>query len=190
VTSLDELLEEGDRGRRQAAERSRGWRRQLGWAVKATLAAAALGAALSVVLLVLDIEMWYPLAAAGILAVLVLHRIVARLEVAPPHRRAEDPEREPDSADPDGLRPAVHQWQVRLGGDRAAAVRAGRALRPPLAELVDERLRQRHGCTRASDPGQARALLGERLWAYLADPAARTPSPRDLAAMLTVVEAL
>jgi hypothetical protein len=177
VTSLDELLDEGSR----EPVPQRGLP-HLRWAVKAVLASAALGAALAAVLIVLGFRMAYPVAAAGFLAALMLHRLVVGLRV--PRRRPEvdNLEREPGHRARDGLAPAVLQWHARLSRKRT--------LRPNLAELVDERLRQRHGCTLAGDPGRARTLLGEGLWSYLTDATARTPSPRDLAAMLTTVEEL
>jgi hypothetical protein len=187
LTSLDDLL---DRGSQEHRREGSALRRHLGWAVRATLTAAALGAALVVMLLVLGVELWYPLAAAAVLAALGLHRTVAGLRPATAGREVSDLERDPRERDPDGLAPAVHRWHAQLRWDRSGLWRSGRSLRPDLAELVDERLRQRHGCTRASDPDRARRLLGERLWSYLADPAARTPSPRDLATMLTTVEEL
>jgi hypothetical protein len=181
MTSLDDLLERGEGSGGRAVQPL--VRQHLAWAVKATLAAAALAAAVTVVLLVLEVRLWYPVVAAAILAGLVLHRLVARLGVRTPVREVGDLEREPGEGNPDGLGPAVHRWRTRLR-------RGDRTLHPHLAELVDERLRQRHGCTRGSDPDRARALLGERLWSYLADPAARTPASRELAAMLTTVEEL
>jgi hypothetical protein len=178
MTSLDDLL---DRGAREAATRRS--RPHLRWAVKAVLASAALAAALVVVLIVLGYRVSYPVAAAAMFAALTLHRIVVGLRV--PRRRprqVDNLEREAGQESRDGLPPAVLGWHARLSRKRT--------LRPSLAELVDERLRQRHGCTLAEDPGRARTLLGERLWSYLADPASRTPAPRDLAAMLTTVEEL
>jgi hypothetical protein len=177
MTSLDELLayETGEPARRASGRV--GW-----WALRAVVASAALGAALVVVLLVLGYELPYPTAAAGILAVLVLHRLVAGLGVRRRVRSATDLEQEPGRRGADGLAPAVHRWHVRM--------QRKRTLQPSLAELVDERLRLRHGCTRAGDPARARTLLGERLWSYLGDPGARTPSPRDFGAMLKTVEEL
>jgi hypothetical protein len=177
VTSLDDLL---DRGAPDSATRHP--RSHLRWAVKAALGSAALAAALVVVLIVLGLRLSYPVAAAGMFAALTLHRVVAGIRAPRRNRRVDNLEREPGQGHRDGLWPAVNRWHVRIGRKRA--------LQPSLAELVDERLRQRHGCTRAEDPGRARTLLGERLWSYLADPAARTPSPRELAAMLTTVEEL
>lgn len=177
MTSLDDLLE---RGAREPVPR-RGLP-YLRWAVKASVASAALGAALVAVLIVLGFRVAYPVAATSILAALTLHRLVAGLRVPRRPRQVGNLEREPGRTASDGLAPAVLRWQARL--------RRRRALQPSLAELVDQRLRQRHGCTLADDPGRARTLLGEKLWSYLADPAARPPSSRDLAAMLTTVEEL
>lgn len=177
MTSLDDLLDQGSR----EPVRRRGLP-QLRWAVKALVASAALGAALTAVLIVLGFRMAYPVAAAGILAALTLHRVVTGLRVPRRLRQVDNLEREPGRHATDGLAPAVLRWHARLS--RKRTLRAG------LAELVDERLRQRHGCTLADDPDRARRLLGERLWSYLADPTARTPSSRDLAAMLTTVEEL
>lgn len=179
TVSLDDLFEPAP----EAAPGERRRRPGRWWLVKAILASAALGAAVVVVLVVLGYEVSYPAAAAGILALLALHRLVTGLGVQRRLPRATDLEQEPGRrGGADGLAPAVHQWRVRM--------QRKRTLQPSLAELVDERLRQRHGCTRASDPTRARTLLGERLWSYLGDPAARTPSPRDFAAMLATVEEL
>jgi len=65
----------------------------------------------------------------------------------------------------DGMLAAVRHWDRRLAD-------TDRGLGVALGELADERLRQRHGLTRASDPARARALLGEPVWALL-DPAGR-----------------
>jgi hypothetical protein len=73
----------------------------------------------------------------------------------PSRHRAEPPPRV------DGVVVAVRRWDRRL-----ATTDSG--LSASLGELADERLRQRHGITRASDPSRARALLGEPVWALLA----------------------
>jgi hypothetical protein len=172
MASLDDLFD-WDEPARPAAPR-RPVIRQLVWAGQAIAAAALLAAGLVAVLLVLGVTVWYPLAVAAILAALVLHRTVTGLG-GPRSWPAPPPGREP-AADPVRLAPAVGRWQ-----------NAGHA---GLVELVDERLRQRHGCTRTGDPARARSLLGEPLWGYLSDPAARTPPPRGLAALLTTVEGL
>ena len=59
-----------------------------------------------------------------------------------------------------------------------------------LGDLVDERLRQRHGITRASDPRRARTLLGEHVWNLTSAPVARVPSPRDVHQLVQRMESL
>jgi hypothetical protein len=61
---------------------------------------------------------------------------------------------------------------------------------PVLAELADERLRLRHGITRASDPRRARDLLGDPLWAALHDPGRRTAKSSELETYVTALERL
>ncbi len=63
-------------------------------------------------------------------------------------------------------------------------------MQPLIADLVDERLRQRHGLTRDGDPERARALLGDPLWKLLEKPVKRTPAPRELAAIVAQLEKL
>jgi hypothetical protein len=65
----------------------------------------------------------------------------------------------------DGVLAAVRHWDRRLADTGRGAGDPG--LGVALGELADERLRQRHGLTRASDPARARALLGEAVWALL-----------------------
>lgn len=183
MTTLDELLTDGSE---EAPPRRR--RPRVVWLVKATLAAAVLAGAAVAVLRMIGYELSFPAAFAGLLALLVLRRLVRGLGCDTPARPGGRPRHTVDPDEPDQLADAVQRWQTRLTAGRAG-------IRPftrisPLLELVDERLRLRHGVTLDSDPVRARTLLGERLWAYLADPAAAPPSPRDLAALLTDVEKL
>lgn len=195
MTSLDELLDDGagrgtaaGRGARRGGVRARAWR-YLRWALAAALGAALLGGALAAVLYVLGVQLWYPLLPAGVFVVLVLRRAVVGLVAEWPARPVTEQLPDPDPPERDGLVPAVHRWQLRARWDRAGW-RTSRALQPYLAELVDERLRQRYGCTRSSEPERVRQLLGERWWRYLSEPGARTPPSRELARMLTTVEEL
>jgi hypothetical protein len=84
----------------------------------------------------------------------------------------------------DGMVGAVHRWDRRLEWGLSDPDRFAHTVGLRIGELVDERLRQRHGITRASDPRRARELLGERVWALLG-PMERIPSPRQIAAALT-----
>jgi hypothetical protein len=90
----------------------------------------------------------------------------------------------------DGLYVAMSRWDTRLEWTERDPGRFARVVRARLADVADERLRQRHGITRAGDPVQARALMGELLWAFLHVPITRNPTPGEMAAIVAKVEAL
>ncbi|NUO58404.1 MAG: hypothetical protein HOV78_17190 [Hamadaea sp.] len=93
----------------------------------------------------------------------------------------------PDTA-PDGLRHAVKRWEARLDWCHADAGAFNRKVIPALGEVVDERLRQRHGITRESNPVRARNIVGEPLWSFLSTPVRRPPAPRELANLIAWME--
>jgi hypothetical protein len=118
--------------------------------------------------------------------------MLAVSEVAPPplpRRAARRGEEDGDYrwAGTDTLRVAVRRWEQRLDWSQQDPERFSRNVLPVFAELTDERLRLKHGITRASDPRRARELLGEPLWEFLDDPGRRALKARDLS---TYVEAL
>ncbi|PZF89617.1 hypothetical protein C1I99_25335, partial [Micromonospora deserti] len=90
----------------------------------------------------------------------------------------------------DALRAAINGWERPLDWSSGNGERFAERILPRLGELADERLRQRHGLTRDSDPARARALLGDRLWTFLNAPSRRPPSPRDLAVIVAELEKL
>ena len=92
----------------------------------------------------------------------------------PRWRRARDlvrPRRRPEVADDpgpaDGVLAAVATWDRRLERARSAPRHAAGLLVKQLGDLADERLRQRYGVSRGSDPGRSRSALGEAAWAVL-----------------------
>jgi hypothetical protein len=91
---------------------------------------------------------------------------------------------------PDGIQLALGRWDARLSWSERDPPRFMSAVRSRMAEIVDERLRQHHGCTATSDPRRARELMGERLWTFLFSPLARTPNPGELAAVVDDMEKL
>ena len=146
----------------------------------ATAEALAQGISVSVLLIV---------AAFAALRLLLL----AVSEVAPPPLPRAKGRRGEDSGDyrwagNDTLRVAVRRWEQQLDWAQHDSERFSRIVQPALAELADERLRLRHGVTRASDPRRARELLGEPLWQVLDDPGRRPPKARELSAWVDALE--
>ncbi|MDQ7908717.1 hypothetical protein RB614_29710 [Phytohabitans sp. ZYX-F-186] len=168
-----------------------------GWWIRTLLTAGGLAAVAVFGMRMAGLTLAIPLAFAGCLALLLLRRVVA-LVSAPPLvkaglRRARDEESGMYNwaASQDALRLAVHRWEVPLGWSRREdAERYLRTVPKMLRELTDERLRQRHGLTIASDPKSARVLLGEELWTLLTTPVKRPLAPRELAASVSRLEKL
>ncbi|MFC4148313.1 hypothetical protein ACFO0M_18835 [Micromonospora mangrovi] len=191
-TSIEDLLSFEEEPAGPAAE-SRGGR------LRAVLRTLAVTAAVVVVLIVglravgLKLSIWIIVAA--VLAVLAVRRVTRALAPPPPPRAGG---RAPAGEEPgawnwsarDALRAAINGWERPL--DRCAGNRERFTERvlPRIGELADERLRQRHGITRESDPARARTLLGEPLWSFLDTPPRRPPSPRDLAVIVAELEKL
>ena len=122
--------------------------------------------------------------------------MLAVAEVAPPPAgRAAARTGGADSGDhgwagADSLRAAVRRWELRLDWSQSDADRFSRNVLPVIGELTDERLRLRHGITRASDPRRARKLVGEPLWQLLDDPGRRPPRRADLETYVQALERL
>jgi hypothetical protein len=90
----------------------------------------------------------------------------------------------------DTLRASVRRWERNLDQAHSDPELYARNVLPVLAELTDERLRLKHGITRASDPGRARELLGEESWSTLADPRRRGLRARDIETLVNALERL
>lgn len=90
----------------------------------------------------------------------------------------------------DGMVEAIHRWDRRLDWGSTAPERFAHTMSGRLGDLVDERLRQRHGFTRATDPRRARALVGEDVWKLIEGSGTRVPSPRDVYVLVQRMESL
>jgi hypothetical protein len=88
----------------------------------------------------------------------------------------------------DGVVRAVQRWEARFTWTERDHARWASAVRPRLVDLVDERLRHRHGLTLRRDPARARAVIGDELWTFLHAPVRRGPSPRDMATIIAEIE--
>jgi hypothetical protein len=81
----------------------------------------------------------------------------------------------------DGMLEAIRRWSRRLEWGATSPERYALTVAGRLGELADYQLRQLYGGTRASDPGRARAVLGEQVWRALHPPAGWMPSESELA---------
>jgi hypothetical protein len=90
----------------------------------------------------------------------------------------------------DALRAAVRRWERTLDRANADPDLYSRNVLPVLAEMADERLRLRHGITRASDPRRARELLGDPMWEALHDSGRRAGKTRELESLVDALERL
>ncbi|MEV4533744.1 hypothetical protein AB0J82_07925 [Asanoa sp. NPDC049518] len=192
-TLIDDLFtfEEDDEPARRGGRSGTGLR----WWIKAAFVGAALAAVAIFGLRVAGYTVPIVAVVSVIVALIVLRRVTSAL--VPPqltrHRRRSSVAATEDGSynfsERDALRTVVGRWErllQRAGSDAGSA----RAVQRTLAEIVDERLRQRHGLTRAGEPDRARALLGEPLWTYLAKPPTRNLAPRDATAYVQSLERL
>jgi hypothetical protein len=147
-------------------------------AIVITAGLRALGTSISTVLLVsLLIGLRVIIHAAGLVAPPPAPRLRSRIGASP-------------SPTDDSLRAAVRRWEQNLDRAHSDPELYARNVLPVLAELTDERLRLRHGFTRASDPRRARELLGDDLWSALSEPGRRALKARDVETYLDAMERL
>ncbi|MEV4463069.1 hypothetical protein AB0J51_05535 [Micromonospora echinofusca] len=190
-TSIDDLLS-FEEERPAPVEPSRGGR--VGRMLRPVAGVAAVVVVLVAGLRVVGLRVSLPVLVAGVVALFLVRRVVAALAPPPPSRSGG---RTPATTDDDGtwnwgardaLRAAINGWERPLDWAGKDRERFAERILPRIGELADERLRQRHGLTRESDPERARALLGDRVWTFLSTPSRRPPSPRDLAAIVAELE--
>jgi hypothetical protein len=209
MVGIDELLDLGGEPLADPAEDKpvRVRRRFDGrwWLVK-TAQSLGIGAAVWALLYVARFSVPYPLVAAVVMAIVVLYGglVEVREEPLPPEVTGRGlPLVVDEAGNPgpvgslrnsvltsDGLRYAVGRWEDRFVWGERDPHRFAQLVVPRLADIVDERLRQRHSLTRAGDAARVRELLGEDLWAFLHNPPARVPDPRVVASIIARVEEL
>lgn len=90
----------------------------------------------------------------------------------------------------DGIAIAVGQWQSKLVSSGRGRGKLPRQTVSDLRDLVDERLRQRHGVTRDTDPVRAQEMMGEHLWRMLHATRGSSPTQEDVALAVQRIEEL
>lgn len=160
------------------------------WLFWASVVSALAAAAVFVVTLAVGYKISYLLLFCSFFALVSLRRALTTLAAPRLVVGAEPKASAPTDADEraDGLQLALTRWRKRMATSQREPDRFASAVRPRLAEIADERLRQRHGVTRVSDPRRAREIMGEQLWTFLISPLARTPNPRELASVVKDME--
>jgi hypothetical protein len=186
--SLDQLLaESGSEPGGAAPRRPRWWLRD-------PLVAVAAGVAGYVVLRVFGFVVPFPVLVCTVLAVLMLRRVMAAVPVGDPPAGLHSPawgvvDESPGTSPPlDGVVRAVQRWEARFAWTERDHARWATAVRARLVDLVDERLRHRHGLTLRGDPARAREVIGDELWTFLHAPVRRGPSPQDMATIIAEME--
>jgi len=184
------------------------------WWIVHVFAALALATVIFGLLRFMRLSVPYPLITVTVLAIFVLRQVLGEISARAQHPlpdavtgRGIEPtppgfvdarQQERDQAvglrqsvgPSDGLKFAVGRWEDRLSWSERDPDRFGTLVVPRLRELVDERLRQRHGLTCRSDPRRARQVLGEEVWAVLYGPVTRKLDPRDVASVVARLESI
>ncbi|HLL66197.1 MAG TPA: hypothetical protein VK453_10680 [Micromonosporaceae bacterium] len=200
VVGLDDLFGETEPAASEPSRRRIGRR----WLLGRAFFAVTLGTVIYGFLWIVRVSVPYPLIVGTIFVITVLRAALLHINVRPlpaeltgrglasPADPVVATEVDAEEArTPDGLQVAVGRWESRLNHPARDADRLTRVVQPRLRELVDERLRLRHGYTLASDPERARRRLGESTWKMIHEPPPRGGfPPRDLAALVDQMEAL
>ncbi len=189
--SLADLFS-ADEEPRRAEEAGRDGRRRT-WIGRLFRTVLLVGGASAITIAVLrsqGIKVSWLLVVVAFLALRLL--LLAVSEVAPPpvprRPRGGTVGAEDGQAGTDTLRAAVRRWERQLDWSKEDGERFSRIVLPALTELTDERLRLRHGITRASDSRRAREIMGEPLWGLLHDPGRKAPKPKDMASYVDALE--
>lgn len=197
LVDLDDLFAASEAAPTTVASTGGSVRAATRWLLGRAFFSVALGTVIYGVLWVVRVGVPYPLIVGAIFVGTVVRRALIRADVQPlpasfTGQRSRQPARGPGTPDvdaPDGAQIAIGRWESRLRR-RGDPDRLTQQLLPRLRELVDERLRLRHGVTMATDPGRARQLMGEALWTMIHHPPRRGFAPHDLSVLVDQMEAL
>ncbi|MGY0233228.1 hypothetical protein [Longispora urticae] len=132
----------------------------------------------------------YPLLFVFFLAIVISWRLGGALRPAPFPKYRPTPHGESGFRTVDKPFADAKRWVDRLDWVRGDGEQFNRALLPAFAALADERLRLRHGITRATHPARADELLGPRLVDFLDSPKRRAPGHAQLSELVKLLEEL
>ncbi|MEN3362660.1 MAG: hypothetical protein V7637_6642 [Mycobacteriales bacterium] len=128
-------------------------------------------------------ELWFCVAVT--VALLSTWRLLVAATPPAPLAGPAGAETELSGAGLDGLSTLAH----RLSWGSVDLGRYETRVRPQLARLAEERLRQRHGIDVVGQPDAARRMVGEPLWLLMTGPPSpATPTRSRLAELLTAIE--
>lgn len=175
------------------------------WWLRRVIAAVVVSSGIFVVLYVIRVGLPFLLIVSTVLAVMVVHGALVMVHDDPlpatvtgrglevtvdDHLYGPLESLRHSVAPTDGVRYAINRWDDRLSWGERDGARFASIVLPRLADLIDERLRQRHGFTAKADPEQARMVLGEDVWRFMTQPGTRPATPRELASIIATVEEL
>jgi hypothetical protein len=193
--TLDQLLGEApdDAGAAPAGETGL---RRLPWLLRYLGFAVVVAGGIFAVLRVFGFFVPYVVLAGSLFAMLMLRRVLKLVAVPPPPPAlrspawgvTDDDDPQPVAPPEDGVVSAVRRWEARFAWTERDRARYATAVLPRVRELADERLRQRHGLTLASEPDRARRLVGPAVWRFLNEPSRRGPTPAELAEIVAELE--
>lgn len=194
-TPLDDLLESGrDEPEPEfagPAGESLAW-----WLAKAVIWSTVLALPFWVFFHLASFEVPYPLIVMVLFVARVLRALLRWIDPRPLPGTLIRPsaelisEDQIEAASRDGLVAATARWDNRLSWVKQQHDRGefARTVQPRLVEIIDERLRVRHGVVRAADPAAARAVVGEELWTFVTTPVPKNPTPREVAGLISMME--
>jgi hypothetical protein len=152
------------------------------------LAAAFCAGVVWAMVFMVGYEVPYPLVFMTFLAIVITWGLSLELR-PPPAIQPLEGDGEPELMAADQPFAEAKRWVSRLEWVRRDPTQFQRIIRPAIGALADEKLRQRHGITRASHPARAAELFGPRLTHFL-DPSKlrRALDPAELLAVVKELE--
>jgi hypothetical protein len=187
LTRLDDLLTYDVHPKRSRPRRSGAWR-----LITPIVVAVVVSVVAQVVLKGMRVGVPFALVFASVAALVALRYTLRALDIQPlpATLRASAPVRRMPRVNSDGMSNAARTWSGRLEFAQDDPGRLNRIVRPALVDIIDERIRLRHGITRASDPERFGQIVGPELWKFMTEPLPQRFTPHMMATLVAQMEAL